>query len=78
MREKVWLHLNKENLHGSSQKIKDMRYGPFEISDKVGDNSYILYLPPYLHIYSLVNRENMKLYEPSILYQELEQVFPYL
>ena len=70
--ERKYGYLNKENIHGSSQKIKDMRYGPFDILEKVGDNSYKHDLPPYLHIYSLVNGENLKLYEPSMLYQVLE------
>jgi hypothetical protein len=43
--------------------------------EKVGDNAYKLNLPPYMHIYSVVNVENLKLYEPSMLDQE-EQVLP--
>jgi hypothetical protein len=43
----------------------------------VGDNSYILNLPPYIHIYSIVNVENLKLYEPSMLEQKTgEPVLP--
>jgi len=42
----------------------------------VGDNTYRLSLPPYMCIYSVVNVENLKLYEPSILDQEEEQVLP--
>jgi hypothetical protein len=44
--------------------------------EKVGDNSYILSLPPYICIYSVVNVENLKLYEPSMLDKEEEQVLP--
>jgi hypothetical protein len=44
--------------------------------EKVGDNSYKLNLPPYMCIYSVVNVENLKLYEPSMLDQEEEQVLP--
>jgi hypothetical protein len=51
-------------------------YGPFEVLEKVGDNAYKLSLPPYMHIYSVVNVENLKLYEPSMLDQEEEQVLP--
>ena len=46
--------------------------------DKVGDHSYQLILPPYMHIYSVVNVENMKLYEPSMLDLESEQVLAYV
>ena len=38
----VWLQLNKERPHGLGKKIKALRYGPFEILEKVGDNSYHL------------------------------------
>jgi hypothetical protein len=45
--------------------------------EKVGDNSYRLSLPPYMHIYSTLNVKNMKLYEPSMLNQGTEeQVLP--
>jgi hypothetical protein len=74
--DRVWLQLNKERLQGPGKKIKALRYGPFEILEKVGDNAYRLSLPPYMHIYSVVNVENLKLYEPSMLDQEEEQVLP--
>eukprot|EP00253_Pinus_taeda_P023991 PITA_23991 len=70
----VWLQLNKEKLQGLGKKIKDLGYAPFEILEKVGDNVYRINLPPYMHIYSVVNVENLKLYEPSMLDQEEEQV----
>ena len=65
--DRVWLQLNKERLQGPGKKIKDLRYGPFDVLEKVGNNAYILSLPPYMHIYSVVNVENTKLYEPSML-----------
>ena len=40
------------------------------------DNSYRLSLPTYMHIYSVVNVENMKLYEPSMLDREEDKVLP--
>ena len=74
--DRVWLQLNKERLQGLAKEVKALRYGPFEIMEKVGDNSYQLNLQPYMHIYSIVNKDNLKLYEPSMLYQEEEQVLP--
>jgi hypothetical protein len=68
--DRIWLQLNKERLEGPSKKIKDLWYGPFEVVEKVGDNSYRFSLPPYMHIYSVVNVENLKLYEPPMLDQE--------
>jgi hypothetical protein len=44
--------------------------------DKVGDNAYRLSLASYMCIYSVVNVENLELYDPFMLYQEVEQVLP--
>jgi len=65
--DRVGLKMNKERLHGPGKKIKDLRYGPFEVLEKVGDNTYRLSLPPYKRIYSIVNVDNIKLYDPSML-----------
>ena len=46
--------------------------------ENVGDNSYQLNLPPYMCIYSAVNVDNLKLYEPSMLDQEEEQFLPFV
>jgi hypothetical protein len=59
--------MNKESLQGPSKKIKALQYGPFEVWEMVDDNSYKLILPSYMCIYSAVNVENTKIYEPSIL-----------
>ena len=59
--------MNKEKLQGLGKKSKAMWYGPFEMLEKVGDNTYRLSLPPYMRIYSVVNVENLKTYEPSML-----------
>lgn len=64
MGDRVWLQLNKERLQGPGKKIKALRYGPFEILEKVGDNAYRLSLPPYMCIYLVVNVENVIL--PSV------------
>jgi hypothetical protein len=65
--DKVWLQLSKEILQDPSKKIKDIWYGCFEVLDKVGDNAYKLSIPPFMHIYLVVNVEHLKLYEPSML-----------
>ena len=72
----VWIQLNKVRLQGPGKKIKALSYGTFEILEEVGDNAYRLSLLPYMHIYSVVNVENLKLYEPSMLEREEEQVLP--
>jgi hypothetical protein len=74
--DKVWLQLNKERIQGPSKNIKALQYDPFEVLEKVGDNSYRLSLPPYMRIYLTMNVENLKLYEPSMLDHEEEKVLP--
>jgi hypothetical protein len=76
VRDKVWSQLNKERQWGLGKNIKALRYIPFGILKKVGDNTYRLSIPPYMRIYSVVNVENLKLYENSMLDQEEEQVLP--
>jgi len=68
--------LSKERLQGYGKKIKALQYGPFKVLEKVGDNACKLCLPPYKCIYSVLNVENLKLYEPSMLDKEEEQVIP--
>ncbi|XP_059068253.1 uncharacterized protein LOC131858820 [Cryptomeria japonica] len=52
------------------RKLKPIRYGPFEILEKIGTNAFCLNLPPYMQIYSVVNVENLKLYEPPMILDE--------
>jgi hypothetical protein len=44
--------------------------------EKVGDNTYKMSLFLYILIYSTVNAEHLKLYDPSMLDQEVEDVLP--
>ena len=37
--DRVWFHLNKEIQQSPSKKIKELWYGPFEVSEKVGGDS---------------------------------------
>jgi hypothetical protein len=65
--DRVWLHIRKERLKVEGKKIKPIRYGPFTILEKSDTNAFRLYLPPYMHIYSVVNVENWKLFEPPMI-----------
>jgi hypothetical protein len=60
--EIFFLQLNTERLHGPSMKIKDSQNGLFEVLEKVRDNAYKIILPPRIHIYLVVNVDNLKLY----------------
>ncbi|XP_020259503.1 uncharacterized protein LOC109835947 [Asparagus officinalis] len=66
----VWLKLSKERLKGEGKKLKPIRYGPFRIIDQIGDNAFKLDLPPYLGMYSVINIEYLKLFEPPLLDDE--------
>ena len=57
-------------MKGEGKKIKPIQYGPFEILEKIGTNAFCLNLPPYMQIYSVVNVENLKLYEPPMIMDE--------
>ena len=57
-------------MQGEGRKLKPIMYGPFEIVGKIGTNFFHLNLPPYMQIYSVVNVENLKLYEPPMILDE--------
>ena len=57
-------------MKGEGKKLKPIRYGPFEILEKIGTNAFRLNLPPYMQIYSVINVENLKLYEPPMIMDE--------
>ncbi|GKA83290.1 reverse transcriptase [Tanacetum coccineum] len=74
----VWLHLGKERLKGEGKKIKPIRYGPFRILKKYGENVCQLELPSYMEMYSVVNVDKLKLFEPSMLDEEPGEYLPSL
>ena len=61
-------------MKGEGKKLKPIRYGPFTILEKIGTNAFRLDLPPYMQIYSVVNVENLKLYEPPMIMDERENI----
>ena len=54
-------------MQGEGKKLKPIRYGPFKVLEKIGENDFRLDLPAYMHIYSVVNVENLRLFEPSLI-----------
>jgi len=54
-------------MQGESKKLKPIRYGPFKILEKIGENAFRLDLPAYMHIYSVINADNLRLFEPSLI-----------
>jgi hypothetical protein len=55
------------------KKLKPIRYGPFKIIDKIGNDAFHLDLPPYMKMYAVVNVDNLKLYEPPLIDDQGEE-----
>jgi hypothetical protein len=72
--DRVWLHISKELLKGEGNKLKPIRYGPFTILEKIDTNYFRLYIPPYMQIYSVVNVDKLKLFEPPMIMDQDEEV----
>ena len=47
--------------------MQPIQYGPFTILEKIGNNAFRLDFPIYMQMYSVVNVENLKLYEPPLI-----------
>jgi hypothetical protein len=65
--DKVWLHLQKENLIGPHQKIHALCYGLYTITKAVGDNAFDLNLPPFLGLHPVFNVDLLQPYFPPLL-----------
>ena len=65
--DEVLLYISKERLQDEGKKLKPICYGPFKILEKIGNNAFKLDLPSYMKIYSIVNVENLRLYEPPLI-----------
>lgn len=60
-------------MQGEGKKLKPIRCGPFSILEKIGQNAFFFDLLAYMHIYSVVNANNLRLYEPSVIEDPEEQ-----
>ena len=54
-------------MQGEGKMLKPIIYGPFTIIIQVGDNAFQPDLPSYMQMYSVVNVENLHLYEPPLI-----------
>jgi len=71
--DQVCLYISKDRMQGEDKKLKPIRYGPFKILEKISENAFCLDLPSYLHIYSVVNADCLRLFEPSLIEDPEEQ-----
>lgn len=60
---------------GASKKYQGSKVWSLWELEKVCDNLYRLNLPLCVHIYSVVNVDNLKVYEPSILDNKEEHIY---
>ena len=65
--DEVRLHIRNERMQGEGKNIKPIHYGPFKIIKQVGNNAFQLDFPSYMQMYSVVNVENLRLYEPPLI-----------
>ena len=54
-------------MQGEGKKLKPICYGPFKIIKQFCNNAFQLDLPSYMQMYSIVNVENLHLYEPPLM-----------
>ena len=48
--DQVWLYISNDTMQGEGKKLKPIRYGPFKILEKIGENAFLLDLLAYMHI----------------------------
>jgi hypothetical protein len=72
--DEVWIYISKERLKGEGKNLKPIRYGPFKIIEKIGNNAFHLNLPLYMKMYAVVNVENLRFYEPPLIHDQGEHV----
>ena len=54
-------------MQGEGKNLKPICYGPFNIIKQVDKNAFQLDLPSYMQMYSVVNVENLCLYQPPLI-----------
>jgi hypothetical protein len=61
------LHLKNERLIGPHRKLHPLRYGPYTITKAMGDNSFVLNIPPFLGLHPVFNVAFLWPYFPPLL-----------
>jgi hypothetical protein len=67
VRDKLWLHLQRERLTGPHWKLRPLHYGPYTITKVVGSNAFELNTPPFLSLHPVFNVDLLRPYFPSLL-----------
>jgi len=74
--DKIWLHLDNKRFKGQHHKLLIIRYGPYTVLQKIGENAYRLDLPPHLGIHNVINVNHLKLFEPPLLEEPVTITHP--
>jgi len=65
--DKVWLHLQKEHLTRTHQKLRPLRHGPYSSTKAVGNNALEHNIPPFLHLHQVFNMDHRRPCFPPLL-----------
>ena len=67
----MWLWLDKQCFKGQHHKLHPLRYGPYTILERIGENAYRLDLPSQHGIHDVFNVNNITLFEPPLLEESI-------
>jgi len=65
--DKVWLHLQRERLTRTHQKLRPLRHGPYTSNKAVGNNALKHNIPPFLSLHRLFNVDHRRPCFPPFL-----------
>ena len=65
--DKVWLHLQRERLTKTHQKLRPLRYGPYTNTKATGNNALKHNIPPFLHLHRVFNVDCRRPCSPPFL-----------
>jgi len=68
--------MDKQRFRGGHHELHPICYGPYTIIERIGENAYRLDLPSQLGIHDVLNVNNLKLYVPSLLDEEVTITHP--
>ena len=57
---KVWLHLQRERLTRTHQKLRPLRHGPCSSTKAVGNNALEHIIPPFLCLHQVFNIDHRR------------------
>lgn len=63
----MWLLLDRHNFKVQHHKPHPLKYGPYTVLERMGENAYRLDLIAQLDIHDVLNVNNRKMFEPSLL-----------